>query len=99
MIYFGKCPEQNCTDNHIVESARRISEQIIDHVGRDKKSHPFQHAVVNEHQNVSYNDFEIIASGFRNNMFKKKIAEPLLIKELRPTLNIQEKSLELKLFN
>ena len=47
VIYFSKCPEQNCTDNHIGESARRICEQIIDHGGRDKKSHPFQHAVVN----------------------------------------------------
>ena len=46
VIYFSKCPEQNCTD-HIVESARRICEQIVDHGGRDKKSHPFQHAVIN----------------------------------------------------
>ena len=29
----------------------------------------------------------------------RKVAEALLIKELRPTLNIQEKSVELKLFN
>ena len=89
VIYFGKCPEQNCTDNHIGESARKICEQIIDHGGRDKKSHSFQHDVVNEHQNASYNDLEIIASGFRNNIFKRKIAEALLIKELRPTLNTQ----------
>ena len=31
--------------------------------------------------------------------FKRKIAEVLLIKELRPTLNIQEKLVELELFN
>ena len=29
----------------------------------------------------------------------KKVGDALLIKELRPTLNIQEKSVELKLFN
>ena len=26
VIYFGKCPEQKCTDNYLRESARRISE-------------------------------------------------------------------------
>ena len=31
VIYFGKCPEQNCTDNYIGESTRRISERIIGH--------------------------------------------------------------------
>ena len=29
VIYFCKCPEQNCTDNYLGESARRISEEII----------------------------------------------------------------------
>ena len=41
VIYFGKCPEQNCTDNYLGESARRVSEGIIDHGGRDKKLHLF----------------------------------------------------------
>ena len=36
VIYFGKCPEKNCTDNYLGDSARRISEQIIDHGGKDK---------------------------------------------------------------
>ena len=30
---------------------------------------------------------------------KRKLSEALLIKELKPTLNIQEKSVPLKLFN
>ena len=29
VIYFGKSPEQNCTDNYLGESARRGSERII----------------------------------------------------------------------
>ena len=99
IIYFGKYPEQNCTDNYLGESARRISERIIDHDGRDQKSHLVRHAVVNEHRNDSYDDFKIIGTGFRNNAFKRKVAEALLIKELRPTLNIPKTSVELKLFN
>ena len=57
------------------------------------------YTVVNEHRNANYDGFKIIGSGFRNNAFKRKVDEALLIKELRPILNIQEKSVELKLFN
>ena len=99
IIYFGKCPEQNYTDNYLGESARRISARIIDHGGRDQKSHLFTHAVVKEHRSDSYNDFKIIGSGFRNITFKRNVAENMLMKELRPTLNVPEKSIELKLVN
>ena len=71
----------------------------MDHGGRDQKSYLFKHAVVNEHHNASYDDFKIIGNGFGNNAFKRKVAEALLIKKLRPILNIQEKLVELKLFN
>ena len=40
-----------------------------------------------------------LASGFWNNIVKRKISEELWIKDLRPNLNKQEKSIELKLFN
>ena len=63
-----------------------------------KKSHHFKHVAVNNHRNASYDDFKIIGSGFRNNTFKRKVAEALLTKELRATWNVQEKSVELKLF-
>ena len=61
------------------ESAKRISERIIDHGGRDLKSNLFRHAVVNEHCNASYDDFKIIGSGFKNNTFKRKVAKALLV--------------------
>ena len=99
VIYFGKCPEQNCTDNYFLEFARRISKRIIDHGGRDKTSRIFRDTVVNDHRNASYDDFEIIGTGFRNSAFKRDVAQALLIKGLRPILNFQRKSVELKLFN
>ena len=74
-IYFDKCPEQNCTDTYLGVSARRISDRIIDHAGRDQNPHLFRYAVVNDHHNASYDDFEIIGSGYRNNAFKRKVAE------------------------
>ena len=38
-------------------------------------------------------------NGFKNNSFKRKISEALLIKEINPSVNVQEKSIELKFFN
>ena len=55
IVYYNKCPEEQCNKNYIGETGRRISEM----------------------QN-SYG---------------------LLIKQLKPTLHKQEKSIELKLFN
>ena len=36
--FLGPCPEDNCTENYIGESGRGISEIIIDHDSRDRKS-------------------------------------------------------------
>ena len=46
VIYFGKCPEQNCTDNYLGESVGKISGRIIDHSRRDQKSHLFINTVM-----------------------------------------------------
>ena len=40
-----------------------------------------------------------IMEGYRNNARRRKIAEASLVKKLKPTLNIQEKLVPLKLFN
>ena len=55
MSHFENLIEKICllenlefADNCLGESARGISDQIIDHDGRDQKSHPFRHAVVNQ---------------------------------------------------
>lgn len=85
--------------NRIVLLIILVNLRIIDHSGRDQKLHLIRHAVVNDHPNASFDDFKIIGSGFRNNACKRKVDEALLIKELRPILNIHEKSFELKLFN
>ena len=78
---------------------KEVSERIIDHNGRDKKSHLFRHSVEHNHKNVERQDFKIIGKGYRNNAMKRKISEALYCRELKPTLNVQEKSIDLKLFN
>ena len=98
-VYLGTCPECSCSDNCVGEIARRISERIIDRSGRDQNSHLFKHSCIKTHPNTSKTDFKIISSGFNNNYFRRKIAEALLIKQIKPSLKVQEKSYELKLFN
>ena len=48
---------------------------------------------------VSLNEFKILRKGFDNNRMKRKISEALLIKHYRPTVNTQENSISLELFN
>ena len=96
IIYWATCPEDNCSENYIGENGRPISVRIIDHNGRDQKSHIFKHTSEKCCQYVHINSYKVIGNGFRNNSFKWKISEALLIKQIKPSLNVQEKSTELK---
>ena len=77
----------------------RIYECVKDHNGRAHSSHLVKHAVETGHLRVDTANFEVIGSGYCNNACHRKIAEALLVKKLKPTLNIQEKSVPLKRFN
>ena len=99
VIYHGKCPAENCVDDYIGETARRVNERIVDHTGRDINSHLLKHSIESGHKPLEAVDYKIIGTGYRNNTMKRKLSEALFIKELKPTLNKQEKSLPLKLFN
>ena len=99
VVYYVDCPNEKCRENYIDKSCRRISKLIKDHNDRDLKSHILRHFVESGHVNVSYEDFKIIAKNLNFNHWKRKIAESLLIKEKRPTLNTHDKSVPLKLFN
>ena len=57
------------------------------------------HSIEKSHRYVNTIDFKITDKSFHNNKRKWKIAEALWIKDLRPTFNTEEKSIQLKLFN
>ena len=99
IVYNNNYSEEQCNENYIGETGRRTSETIIDHAGRDLHSYVYKHCTETGHRTPDINDFKIIGSNFRKNILKRKIAEALLIKQLKPTLNKQKKSIELKLFN
>ena len=99
IIYQVKCSVENCSDDYIGESARRIIERVKDHSGRDTKSHVLKHSSEKEHVEVTQEDFKIIGSNFKNNRLKRKITEALLIQQKCPYLNVQDQSVELKVLN
>ena len=64
--------------------------------GRDIQSHLNKH-IETGHETLDIKDYKVIGNRYRNTIFKQKIAEAF--KELKPTINMQEKSVQLKLFN
>ena len=44
------------------------------------------------------NDFKVLGNNYRSN-FKRKINEALFIKQLKPSLNIKDKSIQVQLYN
>ena len=85
IIYHGSSPENVCPDNYIGETARRISERVLDHTGKDINSHLYKHSIETGHQTLEVNNYRIIGNGYGNDWKKRKIAEALLIKELKST--------------
>ena len=76
---------------------RRTSEKVLDHAGRDPNSHLFKRSVENGHPVFEMNNYKIIEKGYTNNVRKRKIAEALQIKQMKPALNKQDNSVKLKL--
>ena len=99
LTYSVSCPDPTCGSQYIGETARRLNERIKEHSGRDNKSHMYKHTLDTGHPAVSQSDFKVLGQGYRNRKYKRKISEALLIKELRPSLNRQENSVPLQLFN
>ena len=88
LIYKAQCLNLNCDETHIGEIGRGFSERIIDHSGRDDKSHLYEHEGKTGHENVNIDHFEILSNGLKNK-FKRKLAQTLHIKHEIPTLNVQ----------
>ena len=91
-----KCPEIGCNDHYQGETGRRISKRVLDHAGRDQNLHLFKHFIEIGHPVLDMNNYKIIEKGCKNNVRKRKIAEALLIQEMKPPLNKQDNLVEPK---
>ena len=78
LVYYGKCPNQTCTEDYIGETDRRIKERIIDHNKRDKNSHILKHSREEGHTYVWDKDFKVLGKNYCS-AFKRKISEALFI--------------------
>ena len=92
------CNNDNCNDDYIGEIDRRLKERVKDHNGRDKSSHLAKHSIKSGHDRVCHGNFSILDKSYYNT-FKRKVAEALLIKKHKPSLNVPEKSVKLELLN
>ena len=64
LVYHVKCLGRTCIDNHMGESARRITVRIKYHDGRDHRSQVSNHSIERLHKNASTVDFKIIDKNF-----------------------------------
>ena len=99
LVYSSKCPEPTYNEDYLGKTERRTIKRSADHCGKDKQSHLVRHVLNNNHKRVDLKDFKIIDSSYHNNRFKRKISEALYIKQYKPSLNTQEQSVQLKLFD
>ena len=90
LIYYVNCTEPSCRDKEVGETGRRIIERIKDHSGKDHAAHMVKNNIETSHTDINTANFKIIDMNFSNNKRKRKVAE---------YLNVQEKSISLKLFN
>ena len=81
------------------KTGRRLQYRVDEHASKDSKSNFLRHSYQVDHLIVRQNDFKILKNVYKNMKFKRKLSEALHIKELRPSLNTQEKSVVLKVFN
>ena len=64
--YYAVCPEPGCIEDNTGETDRRLNERVIDHSGRDKKSHLYKHLQKSKHPWVAMSVFKIIGSKIKS---------------------------------
>ena len=87
-----------CKDDHTDEIDRRVIERVIDHNKRNEKSHMLKHSRDMLPTHDWEYDFKLLGNNYQSNI-KRKISAYLFIRQLKPSLNKQDKSIPLNLYN
>ena len=98
LVYYSKSPDKTYNEDYVGKTDTRIEERIMDHNKLDKNSHLLKNSRENNHQHVWENDFEVLGNNYRSN-FERKSSGALFIKQLKPSLKVKEKSIQLQLYN
>ena len=72
------------------KESERIAGGIKDHKGKDTSSHLLAHSIEFGHCKTTKRNFTVVSNGFKSNTMKRRIAEFLITKQKKPTLNKQE---------
>ena len=83
---------------YLEETDRKMKEGINDHNKRDKNSHILKHSREEGHTHVWDKDFKVLGNSCHL-ACKRKISEALFIKQLKLSLNVKQKSMQLHLYN
>ena len=84
-------------DDYIGETKRRRENRTGEHGGKDKNSEIFKHSCSTKHPKAKDKNFKVLATNYENRR-KRKLAEAMFIRDLKPSLNIQKDSYKLILF-
>ena len=98
LVYYGKSLSQICRGDYIRETDPRINEKIIDRNKRDKNSHLIKRTCEEGYSHVWNKDFKVLGNNYCS-AFRSKISEVLFIKQLKSSLNVKEKLIQLELYN
>ena len=96
-IYRRVCKNKKCEESYIGETARRRIVRTGEHGGKDKNSWIFKHSSAKKHPKAKDEDFEILGTNYGDRR-KRKLAEAMFIRDLKPTLNQKKESFKLALF-
>ena len=97
IIYRYPCRNKKCRDDYVGETGRRKTIRTGEHAGKDKQSEILKHTEKTRHPRAKDEGFEILATNYPNRI-KRKLAEAMFIRDLKPTLNRQKDSFKLHLF-
>ena len=98
-LVYGYTPvgKSSLVDGYVGETNVRLGRREREHAEWDKNSSIYKNSREKEIE-VNSEDFVILEAGYPR-YIDRKIAEALYIKELNPTLNSQQTSHKLELFN
>ena len=94
---YVKCPRELCNEHYVDECDEHIVEGITYHNCRELISNLLKHSLESGHKHETGSAYSITPQISMEANRKEKLS--LLLKQLRPTHNIRDKSVPLKLFN
>ena len=99
VIYYRDCTNKKCRKgDYVGETSRRRTIRTGQHAGKDKQSWIFKHSSSTKHPKAKDCEFKILATNYPNRR-KRRLAEAMFIRDLKPALNVQKESYKLSLFN